>query len=250
MGFRRPEPSIAGLEDATERIFGPQLEALGLSAGQITSQNLAELQDSLGRVNDAIAHPESFGTYAFELHANSGTLISVLTTASEGHVTLGVLPLLLRRKKLILERIRELYPQQQLSEVREQLAQQLDDPHARAEVLGVIDQSLAAERELREQLDHESEAVTSEQQRARIQIDLLSKRSEIFKSLLERETVAGAVGAALMVLLGIAIIIAMFVHTAISGVVSDSFLLILGYFFGHSSGDRTDKSTRDSPGNT
>ena len=57
-------------------------------------------------------------------------------------------------------------------------------------------------------------------------------RSEVWRSFLERESVATIVGAILLVTLTVTLVTAMFIGTAASDVVSSSFLLILGYFFG------------------
>ena len=52
------------------------------------------------------------------------------------------------------------------------------------------------------------------------------------KAWFERESVASIVGAFLLLALGISLIVAMFIGTSPTEVVTSAFLLILGYFFG------------------
>ena len=69
----------------------------------------------------------------------------------------------------------------------------------------------------------------------RLQIELRERRSAIYRSFLERESVASVVGAFLLLALGVTLIIGMFTHVAASEIITSSFLLILGYFFGQAS---------------
>ncbi|MGW4650805.1 hypothetical protein [Kitasatospora sp. NPDC004289] len=237
------------LEELAGGVFGPQLEALGLGVGQIESQGLEELEASLERVNDAIAHPEAFGTYRVRVSAEAGVVIA--KSDAESHVTVGVLPLLLQRKKLVLDRIKVMRPQEQLVSVRRDVLENVVDGDLKEQVLGMIDGRLAAEREVSEQLEQESRAVdraaAARAAEMRLDVELRARRSEIYKSLLERETVAGAVGPVLMFLLAGSLIVAMFTHTPITTAVSDSFLLILGYFFGQATGRRAERPRGEAP---
>jgi hypothetical protein len=226
---------LAGqLEKVAEAVFGEQLAALGLGVGQIETQGIDELQASLERVNDAIGHPEAFGSYGVAFTAKAGTVSAVLAGSNtDATVTVGVLPLLLQRKKLILERIATLRPEEQLASVREAVAENIDDGALKQQVLGLIDERLVVERERTEQLKQEADAVLlASAEGKRFEIEMKERKFEIYKSMLERETVAGVVGPILLLLLAATLIVAMFTHTAISNPVSDSFLLILGYFFG------------------
>jgi predicted nucleotide-binding protein len=96
---------LTGAEQVN-KIFEERLQALGLSAAQIQEQSLVELRDSLEQIDAAIAKPESFGVFNVKMTANSGALIT--SASAESHVTYGILPLLLSRKRLIVSRIREL----------------------------------------------------------------------------------------------------------------------------------------------
>ncbi|WP_435220877.1 hypothetical protein [Streptomyces sp. Tue6028] len=86
------------LERLAEAMFGPQLDSLGLGRRALREHSIEELEASLERVNDAMAHPESFGVFHSKLSAEAGLIIT--QSGSEGHITLGIMPPLLQRKRL------------------------------------------------------------------------------------------------------------------------------------------------------
>ena len=97
--------------------FEPQLIALGLSSDQIGRQTKDELEQSLERVNEAIQNPNSFGTLRLQITAETGWVIA--RTGSDSNVEeVNILPLLLERKKLILDRLRSLRVNEEFSEVQ------------------------------------------------------------------------------------------------------------------------------------
>ncbi|WP_331736896.1 hypothetical protein OG426_55600 (plasmid) [Streptomyces canus] len=237
------------IDRLTETMFGLQLNNLGLSRSELREQSLEELEASLDRVNDAMAHPESFGVFHATLSAEAGLIIA--KAGPEAHITLGIMPLLLQRKRLILERIKELRPQEQLASVRRDVQENVVDGELKDQVLNLIDDRLAAEKEVSAQLDEEGKALERAAElraaQMRLDVELKERRSEIYKSLLERETVAGLIGPVLLFLLALSLVIAMFTHTQITGTVSNSFLLILGYFFGQTTNREAKRSKQDPP---
>lgn len=93
---------IPALEQA-KAFFDPQLHALGLSEEQIQSYDLEQLEMALSTANDSIKAPESFGLFKFSISAGPSI---VMVKAPEAHFEIGILPILLERKKMILERIK------------------------------------------------------------------------------------------------------------------------------------------------
>lgn len=65
-------------------------------------------------------------------------------------------------------------------------------------------------------------------------MEMMDKWSEIALKFIDRESIASIVGSLLLLGMGICIIIMMFKHEEPIKIVETSFLLILGYFFGHS----------------
>src|SRR3954469_15216814 len=99
------------------RFFDAQLERIGLGEAQIESQDITGLEDSLARVDDALRLPESFGVLKLSFSANAAVFIVKSDAAS--HIEVGVVPLLLERKKLIVDRLRLLRKQRPISTLSE-----------------------------------------------------------------------------------------------------------------------------------
>ena len=237
-------------EAFTTAVYIPVLRNLRLTGEAIAAQNLEELEASLDRVNDAIAHSTEFGTFSFELTMRSGKIFLVASAGAQAVVTVSILPLLLDAKTLIVDRIREIRPREQLNSLRNEVVQVVENPAERERINQLFEERQQANAERQRQAAHEAvqnamrEARLSQELREkqeRLNLEIMARRSEIRRSYLSRDTVAGAIGPILLLLLGISLIIAMFVHTTVSGTVSDSFLLILGYFFGNAA---TQKSAR------
>jgi hypothetical protein len=91
------------------RFFEAQLETIGLSREQVEQQSIPELEDSLMRVDEALRAPESFGV--LRLSATADASVFLVKSNSGSHIEVGVVPLLLARKKAIIERLRLLRAQ-------------------------------------------------------------------------------------------------------------------------------------------
>ena len=87
-----------------QRFFNAQFERIGLGEAQIESQFITELEDSLARVDDALRSPESFGVLKLSFSANA--VVFIVKSDAAPHIEVGVVPLLLERKKLIVDRLR------------------------------------------------------------------------------------------------------------------------------------------------
>ncbi len=221
----------------TARVFfEPQLIAIGMSKDQIEKQTREELEQSLERVNEAINHPDAFGVLRLKVTADIGLVIT--TAQSESTVEVSILPLLLERKRVILDRLRILKSSEKIEDLQD-LAEKTTEGSVREGIEGKIEkleaefqerfelQQAQAQEELKAKL-----ALAELQARAEIDMRKAKTRSEIWQSWLARESVASIVGGSLLVLITIILLIAMFFKLAIPEIISNSFLVILGYFFG------------------
>ena len=102
----------------------------------MAEQYLPQLEASLEKINDATANPDSFGKLKVVITSDAGVI--VVPAQAEHHMELGILPLLLERKSQILDRIKALRPEQQLSELREDVAANVHDPLAREQLIETI----------------------------------------------------------------------------------------------------------------
>ncbi|MEG3439505.1 hypothetical protein V0288_20425 [Pannus brasiliensis CCIBt3594] len=238
------------LEEQIESFFESQLKDLGLAKDQIETQSLDELQQSLETVNQALKHPESFGTLRFKISAEVGAIIT--SSQSDAHFERGILQLLLSRKKLILERIRTLSANEKIESIQD-LINKVDDEELKVKLnQEVVDLRSEAQR-LREQskeVDQEQtqEAIKTQTELERLKIELFERRTKVWFSLLERESAATIIGGILLLIILVAHVTAIFSKFSMPEILNNAFLIILGYFFGQSTNDTpkrrgdTDKS--------
>ncbi|MFF4229176.1 hypothetical protein [Streptomyces sp. NPDC001820] len=230
-----------------QELYDSLLSLSGLSRGQIRELDLDGLRDALGRINAAIANPDQYPRV--ELSAKSGRVVAVLSD-KEGPGLIGALPVLLDRKRMILERIKELHGEEKITGIRE-LIDRLpdgDDKEALNERLDALERVASESDTLTREAALEQSALQANRDReiALLKMELEERKWALRSThLFAREPVATLVGAALLVILAVTIIVAMFTKIEVSTLLSNSFLIILGYFFGQSAERR---SGRENPG--
>lgn len=128
MGFREPgfefNNAVDQLRKLLRSFFLEQLKALSLTTEQISTQTSEKLETSLETVNNAIERADSFGVFGVRITAKGEAIIASSNT--ESHFEIGILPLLLEAKKLILERLAELRKQEHIENL-EQLVNRVSD---------------------------------------------------------------------------------------------------------------------------
>jgi hypothetical protein len=211
------------------------------SEDKIGEQSLEELNESLAAVERAIEDPNIIdGSERIRRALEPGG------PNQEARIQKIVLPALLERKSLILRRINVLSSQQQVSEIRDVIVDSLAGHGATDELLKSIE--AISDRAAEHSRDLELQAERADQQRERymrLEVELKERRSAIYRSWIERESIASIVGAILLLGLGIAIVVAMFVGTTVTEVVTGSFLVILGYFFGQTTNKRSEPTANE-----
>lgn len=226
----REESLVEEQRAIAQRFFEPKLQEAGLTVAQLQSLDLAGLREALERTNEAIAHSEQFGLLKLKITADSGLVVTRAST--EAHFEVGILPLLFERKQLILARVRELASAERVSNLRE-LVRGVPDARIRAELeselteLEAESERLRAEKaEVQVAQEEATAVVLSELERKRFELEVLERRSAVWRSFLERESVATVLGALLLIILIVAQITAMFTGTAVPQLVANAFLII------------------------
>jgi hypothetical protein len=92
---------------AVAPLFDRQLEQMGLSESQVEQQDLAQLETTLEKVNNAIDNSGSLMKFRVRLTAEAG---AVITQGPDYHYEVSILPVLVTRKGRVLERIKALRP--------------------------------------------------------------------------------------------------------------------------------------------
>jgi hypothetical protein len=103
--------------EEANHFFEVQLEGIGLGRSQLEKQSIPELEDSLVRVDDALRTPDSFGVLRLKVTAEVGVIVT--TTNSAAHFEVGVVPLLLERKRAIVDRLRKLRSERPITTLSE-----------------------------------------------------------------------------------------------------------------------------------
>jgi hypothetical protein len=233
----RPLAALEEVQQVAREIFDSQLRSLGLTAGAIEGKDLDGLEASLNTINDAIANADSFSVIRIKPTADGSWVVA--KSDSSANLELSILPILLERKAMILDRIKVLRSEEQLNNLRADVADKVDDEQAREQVLDIIDHRSEQERLAEEKLRREREktkqdSVDAWERQQRLQIEFSDHRWAVFRSFIERESIAGIIGAILLLAFAAVLVIGMFTHTAAPEVVTSAFLLVLGYFFGQS----------------
>ncbi|MFK0108642.1 hypothetical protein [Streptomyces sp. NPDC091217] len=244
-------------------MYAPILDSLGLSVDAIKNYNLPELELALTRINEAISHPEQFGT----ISATSQVKFWVVEAGPE--VTIGILPFLLERKRLILDRIQEMRSEEQLGGLQDLIERLPAGPEKEAlkKQLAALETEAAAAREqdrAAAKADSAAQARVVEgwQKERKAKEKAEDKLKEFrekqlfeeemaerkWKRRVAREPIATIVGAILLVALTGVFMVSMFLKLTPSTLLSNSFLIILGYFFGQSTSSPNGAPTSKSAG--
>ena len=225
-------------DEIIRNYFEPQLERLGLSLAQIERQGLDELRESLVKVNDAIEHPEGFGTLKLNLSANVGLIVT--QSRQDALIEVTILPLLLERKSLILRRVRnvsEIEKEKELSA----LVAKVEDPELREKIHAELSQTADETRRVVEQESAVAEAQARQiEQRdkalAQLRTELLERRLRAWRGFFAKESMATYIGAILLIVLtSIEAWVLMSGTSNKSETINNAYLLLLGFFFGQNS---------------
>ncbi|MCX5260394.1 hypothetical protein OOK27_40685 [Streptomyces canus] len=154
LGDRLAGPSQ--IDQIAAAYFESSLKKMKLTVPQIEEQSLDQLEASLATVNDAIQNSGSFPVMKIELTAKSGGVVAVLAdSTSRAHIEVGILPILLERKSLILERISLLRPAEQIKDFRHEVSSKVTDPQTREYLLKVLDEHAVMQQQQSELIEKE-----------------------------------------------------------------------------------------------
>ncbi|ACC82419.1 hypothetical protein [Nostoc punctiforme] len=217
--------------------FEPQLIEMGFEKTKIEAQSLQELRQNLDSINEAIKHPESFGTLGFSISAATGT-VYITQSKSDALFEIGILPLLLERKKLILERIRLLSSNEKIKTIQDLINHVEDEEIKRnleKEVKDLKNESQGLREQTREvELEQNNERTKTQTELARLNVELFERKTKVWFSLLERESASTIIGGILLLIIILAQVGSIFTKTTIPDIFNNAFLIKLGYFFGQS----------------
>jgi len=140
----------------------------------------------------------------------------------------------------ITKRIKEIEQSQSVESI-EKLVEEIKDTDLKGrfeeQLIELKDTNKRLEAELIS-LNEKKGLVSEEIEYSKHKTEMMEKKYNIFLKFLDKESVASLVGAILLLLMGISLIIMMFYEINPIQIVQSAFLLILGYFFGHSKNNK------------
>ena len=180
-------PKATEVLDRLRDFFEPQLVALDLGVEQIEKQTLKELEQSLERINIALANPNSFGVYKVKMSTGGNVIIS----SGETNFEVGVLPILLERKKLILDRINLLRWDEKIESLRDSF-KNVADERVRLKLekqLTDLEEESQKWRKQSEELEIAQLQIQDKMQSELKRVEVFKLRSQVWLSILARESV-------------------------------------------------------------
>lgn len=247
-GVKRASVGLQNLQQGLKVQFEEQLSLLGLSKAQIESQSLQELKDSLERINDAINNPDGFPKFNVSIGGESG-LPYITQGAAKAHYQITILPTLLERKKLILDRIRLSEDSEKVESLQDLIHRKVADEETQDRLKKELNNYISESQNLKEQYQQVINAQSaqleeSEAEKLKLSVELWERRSKVLLSFLERESAATIIGAVLLIIIAVGHLAALGFEFTIPETLDSAFLLILGYFFGQSTSksSTTDKT--------
>jgi len=246
-------------QDAVEG-FVQQLAHFGLTKWQINDQNLPELEKNLEKLDQLLQQAEE----KRDLTINGHILINydrpcayfeneiIVRLSSQDFYRNIILPTLLKSKKVLLARV-QLLEYESSFESFKTLFEKIDNKEIKYKLLNSQTEFMASRDSIKKQeqalAETEKKLVGEKNQhliawrekKARLDMEFSERRAKILMAFLERESVATIVGAALLIVLTLAQLLAMFLQLQTTDIINNSLLLILGYFFGQAVVNRTKK---------
>ncbi|MEU1238675.1 hypothetical protein ABZ399_31455 [Micromonospora aurantiaca] len=176
---------LRDIDQRAREFFEPKLIALGLGIEDIRKQSLSELEESLERIDDASRHPDQFGVLRLTVTARAAVV--VVQSDASSVVEVGILPTLLERKRLIIDRIKVLKPQDQLASLRDQIAKSVDDLTVRDKLFSILDHQEVEEKEFVQRIEAESQdlGVALQGERDALQSSIVVAKLEVKLEALE-----------------------------------------------------------------
>lgn len=238
MGARIDFDPFKDIRKQAKQQYETELHSIGLGQAQLLGQSLPELRDSLERINDAIKNPDSFPKFNIAMGGRVGVPYVTSRTA-ESHYQVTILTTLLERKKLILDRIRDLESNDKFDSLHDLINKKVSDPEVQEKLSEELNRYVVDSHNLKEQYQQVVNAQSdqleqSEADKLKLSMELWERRSKMLLPFLERESAATIIGAILLLIIALAHLIALGFNLVVSQTLDSAFLLILGYFFGQS----------------
>lgn len=218
--------------------FQSVLERFNLHSKSLDLMNLEELEDAKSKLRNLFLNKEFLNTH--QLSFDKGIHYTI---SEEDEVTgfrFAIFYYLMTPIDYVNKRIKELEQSKSVKSI-EKLVEEIKDSELKVKFEDHINELKESNKRLEQELIdiNEKKVIFSEQiEISKHKTEMMEKKYNIFLKFLDKESVASLVGAILLLLMGISLIIMMFYEINPIQIVQSAFLLILGYFFGHSKNNK------------
>ncbi len=241
-----------------------ELAGKRLGEADIDGQSSADLANSLTRL-DELLDPSLLPPLWIDISSDPPTTFTNEGSAPDQAIKVTPESLLRGRRAQILRQLKRATEAEKVEMSRKLAEKSPDDPEISSieDKLERLNEEEVHFDELRNEGNARSDqrAFALEMQATQLQADIQAiqlqadidererrTRTELWLARLSRDSIAAIVGGVLLISFAIAVIVAMFTGTEITDVVQNSFLLILGYFFGAAVARRpSSASDQDAP---
>ena len=207
------------------------LRDIGLGKAHISRQTIKELNQSLRRIDGFIAEPESFMRQKFRD-----------TAYLETNFKLHILPILLDRRRFVLDTYDELAGRMKNYDLR-RLINGISDKNIKSSMEKILYDLQMKDSVLKKEYQKIETArrdIYSEQQKIPpLFEDPGEKRNKTLKYFPGRDSLTIWIMGFLLILIALSIAIAPLVKISVPDILNSTFLIILGFFFGHGIGRLT-----------
>lgn len=227
---------LSGLAD---KIIERKIDDSGFSLEELKNLNQDELQKKLDKINEMIVDSKNVDT-SWKVEFDRDIDYYLPPDVASATVGYGFYPssILMDRKKVILDLINTISRSKKINSLKE-LIENISDTKLRVkidkELKDYNKQTHEIEKQERDLSKEEKDLENSKKQLeiSKSKLEILEKKSQIWLTFLAKESVASIIGALLLIIIAVSLLISMFLKIQTTEIVESTFLLILGYFFGH-----------------
>ena len=232
------ETAEAHKTDRRHRRLEQEFVEAGLDSSSLETQSVEELHASLDRLDAVIAEQRKKLALNKEALAAEGTLKGRSDVQRKVNASRSALKISLERREQVLELINGLTVGQEIDKLRNAVSG-VDDAGTKEKFHQLLGEFESKTGEIDGELKETSRKIAEVKAAAlAAEIDKYERKAKVWQNFLAKESVATYVGAAILLVMSLSVVAAMFAHVEINQVLSSAFLLILGYFFGQSTGKK------------
>lgn len=220
----------------TSYTYNSFLKGKGFDAATVDNDDIDSLKEKLNKI-DSFLNDENFIKKKTHIFTSRYHFRVLSTNSNSITITYSISHILQAAKDYMQEKLNQLEQSTTFESIK-QLIEELPENEIKNNLITEIEELEAKKEDLLNIKFEERARISDLMQLGQHKADIFAKRSDVFLKFLDRESIASMIGSVLLLLMGICLIIMMFLQKEPIKIVESAFLLILGYFFGHSKNNK------------